>query len=312
MLWVTGASGFVGTQLLRRLRRDGVAALALARDPRRLPAHWAAVAWDLEGRAPDVASLPRPSGLLHLAALAHVPECERDPQRARAVNVAGPARLYEAVLERWPQTPVLHVSSAYVYRPQPAPVREEDAVEPASVYGVTKLEGEALALGLRDRGHRVSVLRPFNHSGAGQDARYVLPSFALRLAALERRGGGTLEVGNLHSVRDFLHVSQVAQAYLDLLPRAGEFEILNVCSGTGQRVGDLLDGLQARLHVPVSVRVDGSRLRGAADAERLVGDPSRLQAALGRSLRLDREALLDELIEDARRRVAAGESVAGA
>lgn len=313
-VWVTGAGGFVGRHLVAALRERGQAALALVRDPARVPSGAPAARLDLEeaaradpgGAVLDLRGLPEPAGLVHLAAWSHVLDCEAQPDRARAVNVLGPARLYEQVLARWPQLPVLHVSSAYVYRPQPLPLREDGALEPRNVYGATKLQGEAVALGWRDRGHRVSILRPFNHTGPGQGPRLALPRFALEIAALERAGGGELPVGNLDAVRDFLHVREVAAAYCDLLPRAGEVDVVNVCSGVGQRIGDLLDGLLHRARAPIPVRVDPSRLRGDADPQRLVGDPSRLAALLGRRLHLDPEALLDELLADTRSRHAAG------
>jgi hypothetical protein len=68
----------------------------------------------------------------------------------------------------------------------------------------------------------------------------------------------------------------------------------------------------SRVEAPVERRSDASRLRGAADADVLVGDPSRLAGLLGAAPPLDGEALLDELMADARRRVAAGESLDGA
>ena len=316
-LWITGATGFVGGYLLRRLRRERIPAVVLGFDPHHVPADFAAVYLNLAEAAKaapgqpvlELAPFVEPRGLLHLAAISHVVECEQKPALAEAVNVLGPQRFYEQLLARWPQLPILHVSSGYVYRTQAGRLREEQPVEPVNVYGATKLRGEAVAMGLRARGHRVTVVRPFNHTGAGQEARFVLPSFALRLAALERQGGGELAVGNLDSVRDFLHVDQVLDAYLELLPQAGALDLVNICSGAGQRIGDLLDGLRARVAAPVAVKTDPGRLRGSADADRLVGDPERLQRLLGRPLHLDREALLDELLADARARVAAGESL---
>lgn len=318
-VWITGADGFVGRWLLRALAERGRAAAVLLQRLVPLPGDPPAAVLELEDLArmepgaplPLLDELPPPCGLVHLAAMAWPPDCEAAPDRARAINVAGPARLYEAVLTRWPETPVLHVSSGYVYRPGPEPRREEDVPEPANVYAATKLQGEAVALGLRDRGHRVGVVRPFNHAGPGQSPRFALPSFALRLAALEAQGGGKLDVGPLDAIRDFLHVRTVVDAYLDLLDRLQVFDVVNVCSGTGRRIGELLDLLLARVRVPVEVRRDPARERGDG-VNVLVGDPSRLVRVLGRRPALDAEALADELMADARTRVAAGEDLRGA
>jgi len=320
-IWLTGADGFVGGWLVPELRAHGFRIAALVRDPSlRVPGAEARAVLDLEEAARldpgaavvDSAALPPPSGLIHLAALSFPPACEAQPERARAINVVGPARLYEQLLARWPELPILHISSGHVYRPQPQPLREDQELEPVNVYGATKLQGEAVALGLRDRGFRITVARPFNHTGPGQAAAFALPSFALRLARLESQGGGVLEVGNLDSVRDFLHVRQVAALYRRLLGRAGEIGLVNVCSGVGLRIHDLLEDLRERVNCPVELRQDAARLRGAQDADCLVGDPSRLASLFGTAPRLDRDGLLDELMADARKRVAAGEDLASA
>lgn len=316
-VWLTGADGFVGGWLRRELAERGRQAAALVLEPARLGGVLPAIRLDLAEAARaapgqaviDLEALPPPSGLIHLAALSHPSECAADPPRARAVNTVGPARLYEQILDRWPDLPILHVSSGQVYLPASAPRREDEPVEPVNVYGASKLQGEAVALGLRDRGHRITVVRPFNHTGPGQDPRFALPSFALRIAALERRGGGELKVGRLDAVRDFLHVRQVAAVYLELLARAGEVDVVNVCSGRGRAIGDLLDGLVTRSQAAIQVVPDPARLRGAADPGVLVGDPGRLRSLLGWVPELDEDALLDELLADARVRVEAGEDL---
>jgi GDP-4-dehydro-6-deoxy-D-mannose reductase len=185
-------------------------------------------------------------------------------------------------------------------------------LEPVNVYGRTKLDGETMARGFQAAGHKVTVVRPFNHTGAGQLPIFALPSFAMRLAKLEAEGGGELQVGWLGGVRDFLHVAEVVQAYLSILDCAGEVDLVNVCSGKGQIIGDLLDGLLAYFDDSVKVVTEESRMRGDADANRLVGDTRRLEKLLGRALLIDVDFLLDELVFDARARIAAGEDASQA
>jgi len=319
-VWITGAGGFAGGWLRKCLAAAGRPAAALVRKQacERLavpctPLDLAQAALAAPGDpVADLEALPEPGALIHLAALSHPSDCERNPQRARLVNAVGVARFFEQCLQRWPELPILFVSSGQVYRQGPDPLAEDGPVEPRNVYAATKLQGEAVALGLRERGHPVLVVRPFNHTGPGQAARFALPSFALRLARIESEGGGRLPVGNLAAVRDFLHVREVVRAYLDLLPHVGATDVVNVCSGDGVRIGKLLEGLVARTRAPVEVIADSGRLRGGQDPGCLVGDPARLGRLLGRVPAFDPESLLDELMEDARRRVAAGEDLARA
>jgi GDP-4-dehydro-6-deoxy-D-mannose reductase len=206
----------------------------------------------------------------------------------------------------------VHVSSGHVYKPAAHDLSEDEELIPINVYGRTKLDGEAMVHEFQEAGHKITVVRPFNHTGAGQLPMFALPSFAMRLAKLEADGGGELKVGWLGGVRDFLHVAEVVDTYLAVLAHAGEVDLVNVCSGKGQVIGALLDGLLARFNDNVIVVADESRMRGDADADRMVGDTSRLEKLLGAAPQIDVNFLLNELVSDARARVAAGESLSDA
>jgi GDP-4-dehydro-6-deoxy-D-mannose reductase len=318
-VWLTGADGFVGSWLRRELeesQRDW-AALGLPGTGESLGGGGVFAPLDLVAaarRSPGqpvaaLEDLPEPEGLIHLAALSSPPVCEANPDLAQAINVDGPARFYEQVLELWPQCHIIHVSSGHVYRPAAKPLCEAQPLEPVNVYGRTKLDGEAMAQGFRNRGAHVTVVRPFNHTGAGQLPSFALPSFAMRLAELEKAGGGELPVGWLGGVRDFLHVKDVVQTYLSLLPKAGEVDLVNVCSGQGQVIGEMLDGLLLRFQGDIRVVREDARMRGSADADRLVGDTTRLASLLGAAPVLDLDGLLDELATDARGRLGSGEDL---
>ena len=320
-VWLTGADGFVGGWLRRELdaQQKSWAALGLASTEQSLgggtfvPLDLVAAATRTVGEpVAALQDLPEPTGLIHLAALSSPPACEANPELAQAINVDGPARFYEQVLERWPNCPIVHVSSGHVYRPAAEPLREDQALQPVNVYGRTKLDGEAMAFSFRERGARITVVRPFNHTGAGQLPNFALPSFAMRLAKLEQAGGGELAVGWLGGVRDFLHVRSVIQSYLALLPKAGEVDLVNVCSGQGQVIGDLLDRMLGRFEGDIRVVQEEGRMRGSADADRLVGDTTRLAKLLGSAPELDVDGLLEELATDARARLALGEDLSQA
>ena len=310
-LWLTGATGFAGRELLRQLRAAGCPWASLGRRPPGTGGPWlrlgleeaaASSAAGLAGRL-EGAGLPPPAAFLHLAGWSRPGDCQRRELRARLVNTVAAARLLEAMQLAFPGTPSLLVSSAAVYAPSRRSLREEDPCRPRSVYGATKLQAEGAALGLRDRGLPVAAVRPFNHTGPDQGPGFVLPDLALRLARLEQAGGGVLETGSLEAVRDFLPVEAVVRAYRALLERVPDFEVVNVCSGRGLAIRELLDGLLRRVSVRVEVHSPRERRRGAWDHDCLIGDPARLEALLGWRPRLELDALLDAVWEAARQRV---------
>ena len=112
------------------------------------------------------------------------------------------------------------------------------------------------------RGLGVLRVRAFNHTGAGQAETFVAASFARQCAEIaEGLRDPVVRVGNLDSVRDFLDVEDVVDAYARLLDPGVPAGVYNVASGTGRRVGELLDGLLEQAGVRAEIHVDPERLR---------------------------------------------------
>jgi dTDP-4-dehydrorhamnose reductase len=119
---ITGAAG----QLGRALAEEFPQALALGRE-----------AWDVELPPPE---LEPPDLVLHAAAWTNVDLAEQQPQDAASVNVGGTSHAAEL------GAPLVYYSTDYVFDGKKgAPYVESDAPNPLSVYGRTKLHGEAAA-----------------------------------------------------------------------------------------------------------------------------------------------------------------------
>ena len=88
----------------------------------------------------------------------------------------------------------------------------------------------------------------------------------------------TMKVGNLASVRDFLHVDDVIDAYATLLGSDAAPGVYNIASGEAHAIQELLDGLIAASGARVQVEVDPDLFR---PTDQLLGDPSRLHEATG-------------------------------
>jgi GDP-4-dehydro-6-deoxy-D-mannose reductase len=167
-------------------------------------------------------------------------------------------------------------------------------MRPRSPYARSKAAADLLALGYLERGLDVLRLRPFNHTGAGQSDVFVASSFARQLAEIERgKRADTLEVGNLDSVRDFLDVSDVIEAYARLCEPGAPADAYNVASGRGVSVGALLECLSALAGLAPKIRVDPARFR---PTDQSVGDASRLRAAIGWEPKVPLESTLESLL----------------
>lgn len=300
---VTGAAGFAGRHLVRALVRRGDAVFAGAleghapdagADAELHAARWLVMDVTDASSLSAAVSASRPDAVIHLAAQSSVGASYDDAMGTWEANATGTLRLLHAV---GAAARVLFVSSAEVYGAVPAaqqPIREDRPLRPSNPYAASKAAAEMAAVAAALSGAADAVVaRSFNHTGPGQDERFVLPAFARQLAAAEE-GDGVLRVGNLEARRDFLDVRDVVLAYLALIDHGVRGEAYNVASGSAVRLRDVLDEMIEIRGVPVRVEADPARMR-PLDVPMLCGDSSRLRA-LGWEPRISlRETLVDLL-----------------
>ncbi|WP_431677630.1 NAD-dependent epimerase/dehydratase family protein [Kitasatospora sp. KL5] len=298
---VTGAFGFVGQAVVRRLAAAGHEVRALSSS--RTAAGGLPVARVFRADVRDAAALaPAVAGVdavCHLAALTRGRESVARPGAHREVNLGGTAALLDALRRRegGGRPLVVFGSTAAVYgAPARQPIDESAPTAPGNPYGESKLAAER-ELAERSAAGEVSavVLRCFNAAGAGDvDEARIIPK-ALAVAAgrhpyLEMNGDGSV-------VRDFVHVDDVADAYLralgaeDVLAAHGGFRVYNV----GATPASMLE-IVAAVERVTGRRVPVVHLPAQAEAPRLVADCTRIGQELG--WRAERSAL-DRLVQDA-------------
>jgi GDP-4-dehydro-6-deoxy-D-mannose reductase len=276
---VTGASGFVGRAVLYELGARGLDVVVVSRTAR--PAVAAQTRRVLSDPSDaiavrDLLLSAEPDIVLHLAGVSSAPSYAG----LYEANVVFAANLLDAALAMPRKPRVLLAGSAAEYGPVAAamqPVREDVACRPNTAYGASKLAQTNHALIAASRGLPVVVARLFNPIGAGMPKSLALGSFAHQIASMGTRGG-VLATGDLDVMRDFMDIRVAAKLLVDLAlaSDAGE-EVVNICTGSGQRLLDLTQRLIAVSGVQVELRHDESR-RGNSDVRAFVGDPSRLKA----------------------------------
>ena len=304
---LTGAAGFVGRWLTPALVDAGAHVIALSTAQSAADVSSADITW-LYGDLRDDAFVARAvqvaqaDTVIHLAAISHLPTAAANPALAWEVNVTSTARMLHQIETQRRHTganpTVLLVGSAEQYGRLAShgfPLSEDAVQAPRTVYAATKAAQEILALqAWRASGLRTIVARSFNHSGRGQESRFLLPGVVGRALALRGAPAGTpLFVGNQSPVRDFLHVSDVVAAYIALCQRGTPGEAYNVASGIGWSVQQIVDRVLARAGIQAVPTEDPALVR-PVDVPELVGDPRKLQHATGwRAMRS-----LDDIIDD--------------
>ena len=308
---VTGADGFVGGWLIRALLEAGHTVSGVHRtggrpSPILSPQEQGRVEWrEMElrdGGSVVTAVAGEWDAVVHLAGVSSGAEARRDPGLAWEVNAAGSARLAESlgvmVADGRAGPLLLFVSTAEVYGQGTGALRREnDALVPCSPYAASKVGAEvAVQEVARRTGLRVIVARPFQHTGPGQDARFVVPALAQRLRAAKRADRATITTGSLDVIRDLLDVRDVAAAYVALLERGRAGELYNVATGTGYALVAVLERLQRMLGWRVKAEHD-PHLARRSDITHLVGDPAKLRSATGWTARFTLDRTLQDLCD---------------
>lgn len=289
MRWlVTGASGFTGRWLRRRLEALGheVAGAGLGD------------ADEMRCDLTDAVSVRRavrgfrPDRVAHLAAISFV--AHPDPAAFARVNVDGTVNLLAACADLATPPAVALASSAAVYGRVAGHIAETTPCQPVNDYGRSKHAMELAAAAWAGRLAALVVTRPFNYTGPGQDERFLVP----KIAAAFRRRAATLTLGRTDVARDFSDVRDVVEDYVRLLGPAPASATVNLCSGRATSVDDIL-ALFGRLtgHRPV-VATDPALVR-PDEIVRLTGDPTRLVSLTGRGHDIGLEQTVRDMLADA-------------
>lgn len=264
---LTGASGFVGRRLAPRLATRGETQAILPLGGPDLPAGQALDILDagaVERAVLDFA----PTDIIHLAAASSVAGTNSAPEIAWDVNLVGVRNL--ALAARRLETPArfLFASTGEIYGRSflDGPCSEDTPPQPVSTYARTKLAAEHLLEDLSGDRLKTTVLRLFNHTGPGQDTRFVVPAFAAQIAAIEagQTGPESVRVGNLDARRDFSDVDDILAAYEAVVMDKSDgpaFSRYNVGSGQVRTIRSILDRLIELSGRPVQVVLDPARLR---------------------------------------------------
>jgi GDP-4-dehydro-6-deoxy-D-mannose reductase len=313
---LTGGGGFVGQWLARLLLERGhdvtlAGVGALADGPCILTAsersHVRWVAADVRSQ-PDIERMldaAQPAAVVHLAGVAFPPDADRDPAATYEINTLGAVRVLSSLAVRCAAGTLdaiaVVVGTGLQYGAHAAdemPLRETAPQHPLTAYAATKLAQEIAALQIgRASALRVVCTRSFNHSGVGHGAHYLLPSLVGRILALRSGASRQLALGN-DVVRDYLHVRDVAAAYLALAERGRAGEAYNVSSGVGVSVRQLAVDALLRAGMNADISTEPSLVR-AMDIPVLVGSPGKLERDTGWRRTLTHADIIDDLIHAA-------------
>lgn len=281
---ITGAAGFVGAVLARRLLRDGAEVHVVLRDSSSrwrladIEAELVVHELDLADRQ-ETHSLVRevqPEDVFHLAAHGAYSWQAQTEEIVRS-NVLATTALVDACVATGCRSFVnAGTSSEYGHKPH-APA-EDEPLEPNSAYAVAKAFGtNYCAWSAAERGLPAVTLRLYSVYGPWEEPRRLIPS--LLRAAIE---GRLPPLASPETARDFVFAEDVATAFVSAASYAaqGGTGVFNIGSGTQTSLAEIVECV--RRLFGISEEPDwGSMEARAWDTDVWVSNPSRAAAELG-------------------------------
>lgn len=228
MILVTGATGFIGRRLVRHLQHEAYEVLSLG---------------SLQGDIASPMTFHKLTGsnlshVFHLAGKTYVPDSWSDPFSFHQVNVLGTANVLEFC--RRGGYPLTFVS-AYLYgQPEMLPIPESSSVKPNNPYALSKHLGEELCRFYAEfHGMGITVARPFNVYGPGQDDKFLIPTIVNQV-----RHAKEVVVKDLTPKRDYLYLDDLVEGLVKTMPVCSGYNVYNFGTGVSLSVKEVVDSIQ--------------------------------------------------------------------
>lgn len=267
---ITGITGFTGLYLAKELNQD-YDVFGLGSSEASIIQYYQVCLGNI-AQLKKVIEEVKPHVIVHLAAVAFVGhESSNDFYLS---NLIGTSNLLQACYAVHPEIEtILLASSANVYGNQVEGIlSERSPTNPANDYAVSKLSMEMMAKLWFDK-LPIIITRPFNYTGVGQSANFLIPKIVDHFRMKSR----TIELGNIDVWRDFNDVRNVVSAYSLLLKNKPHGEIFNICSGNLLSVREIISLAEKITGHYIEVKINQTFVR-SNEVIKLCGDGNKLRS----------------------------------
>ena len=270
-VFITGAAGFVGhyltDELLDKYRVIGTDISGTTPNPKMN--YFPGDILDKKFLS-NLLSKERPEIIFHLAAKSQA--WSRNVEEVFKINVLGTINLYESILETRKNSDynpkIFFISSSEVYgnTSDPKNITEDSPLFPVKFYSASKVASDRLSYSYtQSEKLNILILRPFTHTGPGQQKGFVVPDIASQIAEAEiDPENNELLVGNLEPIRDYLDVRDVVSAYKSVIDKGWTpGDSYNICSGKGIKIKKILEILLKLSNKKLIIKEDPEKLRSS-------------------------------------------------
>jgi NAD dependent epimerase/dehydratase len=290
-VFITGASGFIGSHLVEKLIKTDVNVRGMVHYNSRndwgllelLPKNILDEVDVISGDIQDPFFVRRAvkgcDVVFHLSSLIGIPYSYVAPSSYISTNVQGALNIMQACLEEGVKK-VVHTSTSEIYgTAQYVPIDENHSLQGQSPYSASKIGADKIAESFfLSFGLPVATIRPFNTYGPRQSVRAIIPVIITQVM-----NGGPLRIGSLNPTRDLNYVSDTIDGFIKIAESDRSIgEVINIGSGQEISIGDLARKIMKILGKDLEILTDEQRVRPEkSEVKRLLADNRKARELIG-------------------------------
>lgn len=306
---VTGAGGFIASNLVAELVQRGVEVRAFVRYNSKsylgnLELYGNQLISQIEimmGNVEDALTVKKAvkdvDTVFHLAALIAIPYSYRAPESYVQTNILGTLNVLQASLEA-NVGKVIHTSTSETYgTARYTPIDEDHPLQGQSPYSASKIGADKIAESYyRSFDLPVATIRPFNTYGPGQSARAVIPTIISQALSAQN---GKVKLGLLTPIRDLTYVADTVNGFIKIAESSKSIgEVINIGAGKGITIGDLAKKIINQINPQLEIVSDAVRLRPEkSEVMELICNNQKARELLGWQPAYDLESGLQKTID---------------
>ncbi|HVZ11458.1 MAG TPA: GDP-mannose 4,6-dehydratase [Patescibacteria group bacterium] len=249
----------------------------------------------------------KPDVIFHLASNANVRASFSNPLAILENNIGSTANLLEATRLSGIDPVIQLCSTSEVYGqvdPKNVPIKEDCPINPANPYAVSKTTQDLLgAVYHKAYGMKIIRTRMFAYINPRRENLFAT-AFAMQVARIEAGLQKILLHGNLNSTRTLIDVRDAMESYWVAAEKCRFGEVYNIGGNTIITVGEFLELLRKKAHIPILLRQDPNLLR-PTDVTLQVPDVSKFKKETGWKPKYSFEDSVDLLLAYCRAEVKA-------
>lgn len=267
---VTGAGGFIGSNLVEELIKSGITVKAFIHynssnswgNLEFLPEDIKKEIEVISGNIQDPFSVNNAvkgqDTVFHLAALIGIPYSYKAPNSYVNTNVIGTLNILQACLDNNIEK-IVHTSTSETYGTAIyTPIDEKHPLKAQSPYSASKIGADKLAESYHlSFGLPIAIIRPFNTFGPRQSARAIIPTIISQILS-----GSKVVIGSINPVRDFTFVKDTVNGFIKIATeQKSAGELINIGSGKGISIGELAHKIIQMINPETEIIIDTKRIR---------------------------------------------------